>query len=159
MDQAVREKILGHLQSKGLRITSQRRAIIEAAFSTKEHFSAEALLDAAKKIDSTVSRATIYRTLPLLVETGLLHELELGKGFKHYDPNYATNPIHNHLICLDCDQIFEFEDERLESLGNTMTKKLGFQPKNKHLRIEARCQAKQSLGSCPRASEKLLHPH
>ncbi len=88
----VRESLQGFLSGKGLRRTVQREAIIEAAFSTKEHYTAEELLVMARKIEKSVSRATVYRTLPLLVESGLLHELDLGSDTKVYDPNFVEHP-------------------------------------------------------------------
>ena len=72
MDAALRQRIYDFIEQKGLRKTAQRDAIIEAAFSTHEHYSAETLLEMAKKIEPSVSRATVYRTLPLLVECGVL---------------------------------------------------------------------------------------
>ena len=103
--ESVREVLYGYLAGKGLRKTTQRDAIIEAAFSTKDHFNAEELLVMAKRIDSSVSRATVYRTLPLLVESGLLRELDLGGETKVYDPNFLEHPTHNHLVCVDCKKI------------------------------------------------------
>ena len=77
--ESVREILNAHLAGKGLRKTSQRDAIIEAAFGTNEHYTAEELLVMARGIDRSVSRATVYRTLPILVESGLLRELDLGE--------------------------------------------------------------------------------
>jgi Fur family ferric uptake transcriptional regulator len=151
IDSNLKEKIVTRLQSRGLRMTHQRSAIIDAAFSTTDHYTAEELLAAARKTDPSVSRATIYRTLPLLVETGLLHELDLGKDHKVYDPNYATHPTHNHLICVDCHKIVEFEDDLLEEWENRITQKLGFRPTSKHLRIEASCEQLKTAGACKNA--------
>ena len=67
-----KKKFLDFLQHKKLRITAQRRAIIESAFETEEHFSAEQLLAWSRRRDKSVSRATVYRTLPLLTESGLV---------------------------------------------------------------------------------------
>src|SRR5438874_13731156 len=100
MDAALRRKIYDFIEAKGLRKTSQRDAIIEAAFSTTEHYTADDLLVMAKKVDASVSRATVYRTLPLLVESGMLREMDVGRDHKFYDPNYVDHPNHNHLICL-----------------------------------------------------------
>lgn len=143
-----RQRVVEHIRAKGLRITDQRLAIIDAAFATEDHYTAEQLLVAARKIDGDVSRATVYRTLPLIVETGLLHELDLGRDQKIYDPNYAEHPNHNHLICLDCDKIFEFEDENLDAKENEISQKLGFEPASKHIRIEANCQKLKKSGAC-----------
>ncbi|MEI8386110.1 MAG: transcriptional repressor [Verrucomicrobiota bacterium] len=146
--ESVREVLYGYLAGKGLRKTTQRDAIIEAAFSTKEHFNAEELFSMAKKIDSSVSRATVYRTLPLLVESGLLRELDLGGETKIYDPNFLEHPTHNHLVCLDCKKIIEFEDINMELLENCITRRLGFSPANKMVKIEAHCDELKLRGTC-----------
>ena len=117
----VRDSLQDFLSSKGLRRTVQREAIIDAAFGTNEHFTAEELLTMARRIEKSVSRATVYRTFPLLVESGLLHELDLGSDTKIYDPNFVERPTHNHLICVDCDKIIEFEDTNMELLENCIT--------------------------------------
>lgn len=147
---AIQEKVLGYMEANGMRITNQRRAIIRAAFSTTDHYTAEELLERARAIDSSVSRATIYRTLPVLVQTGLLRELDLGKGQAYYDPNYATHPNHNHLICLDCDKIVEFEDYCLDVRESVLAKNLGFRAGTVRLRIEANCEELARTGTCSR---------
>lgn len=148
MDSGIRERIYEFLASKGLRKTSQRDAIIEAAFSTTEHYTAEDLLAMSRKLEPSVSRATVYRTLPLLVESGLLREMDFGKDYKFYDPNYIDHPSHNHLICVDCNKIVEFEDRNIETLENCITKRLGFSPSNKIVRIEATCDELKAKGVC-----------
>ncbi|MSU04911.1 MAG: transcriptional repressor, partial [Pedosphaera sp.] len=107
-----RDKFLKFLGTKNLRITSQRQAIVDSVFSTEEHFTAEQLLNWSRARDKSVSRATVYRTLPLLVESGMVHEMDFGKDYKFYDPNYANHPNHNHIICQDCEKIVEFESEK-----------------------------------------------
>jgi len=146
--ESVREVLYGYLAGKGLRKTSQRDAIIEAAFGTREHFNAEELLTMARKIDLSVSRATVYRTLPLLVESGLLRELDLGGDTKIYDPNFLEHPTHNHLVCVDCRKIIEFEDPNMELLENCITRRLGFSPTNKMVKIEAHCDEFKLHGTC-----------
>ena len=73
---AARAKFQSYLTEKGLRVTNQRLAIFDAAFARKEHFTAEDLLEEARKIDDSVSRATVYRTLPIMTESALLREVE-----------------------------------------------------------------------------------
>ncbi|MCD6339237.1 MAG: transcriptional repressor, partial [Verrucomicrobia bacterium] len=75
---------MAYLAERGLRRTAQRQAIIEAILGTTEHFTAEQLLQLARAKDPSISRATVYRTLPLLVEGGLLKELDLGGDSKVY---------------------------------------------------------------------------
>ena len=78
--EASREKFQSYLSEKGLRVTNQRLAIFDAAFAQKEHFTAEGLLDHARRIDDSVSRATVYRTLPLMTESHLLREVDIRIG-------------------------------------------------------------------------------
>jgi Fur family ferric uptake transcriptional regulator len=148
MDPEIRSRIYAFLSEKGLRKTAQRDAIIEAAFSTQRHYTAEELLTMAKAIEKSVSRATVYRTLPLLVESGVLREMDFGKDQKYYDPNFNDHPHHNHLICVDCDRIVEFEDRNIETLENCITKRLGFSPASKMVRIEATCDQLKLRGVC-----------
>jgi len=148
MDEGVRQRIHDYLLHKGLRKTAPREAIIEAAFGTTEHYTAEELLTMARQIDPRVSRATVYRTLPLLVECGVLKELDFGKDYKFYDPNYIDHPGHNHLICLDCSKVVEFEDRNIDTIEDCITKRLGFTPAMKVLRIEANCDELKRRGVC-----------
>ena len=148
MDEAVRQRIYDYFAHKGLRRTSQRDAITQAAFNTTEHYTAEQLLEMARKIEPSVSRATVYRTLPLLVECGVLKELDFGKDYKFYDPNYIDHPGHNHLICLDCSRVVEFEDRNIDTIEDCITKRLGFTPVTKVLRVEGHCDELQRHGTC-----------
>ena len=136
------------IAAKGLRKTVQRDAIVAAAFSTTEHYTAEDLLAMARRTEPSVSRATVYRTLPLLVESGVLKEMDFGRDHKIYDPNYNEHPHHNHLICTDCDKIVEFEDQHIELLEDCISKRLGFSPASKSLRIEASCDQLKKMGAC-----------
>jgi Fur family ferric uptake transcriptional regulator len=102
----------------------------------------------AKRIEPSVSRATVYRTLPLLVESGSLKEVDLGKDHTYYDPNFVNHPHHNHLICVDCHKVVEFEDQHIETLEDCITKRLGFSPSTKSVRIEATCDQFKRSGEC-----------
>ena len=153
MEPAVRERIYEFIQASGLRRTMQRDAIIEAAFSHTDHYTAEELLTRARVLEPSVSRATVYRTLPLLVESGLLKELDLGKDQMFYDPNYIDHPRHSHLICVDCNRIVEFEDRNIDTLENCITKRLGFSAAKKLTRIDASCDELRRSGSCVHKQE------
>src|SRR5437773_12101663 len=145
---AAKQRFMEFLGRKNLRLTSQRQAIIDTVFSTEEHFTAEQLLAWARQRDSSVSRATVYRTLPLLTESGLVREMDFGKDYKFYDPNYAEHPHHSHIICGDCSRIVEFESEKIEKLENEITQKLGFSIKAQRLHITGACEQMKKLGSC-----------
>jgi len=148
MDADLRQKIYEYIEKKGLRKTVQREAIIQAAFSTTEHYTAEDLIAMARKLEPSVSRATVYRTLPLLVESKLLKEIELGHDHKTYDPNFVNRPHHNHIICADCQKVVEFEDHYMETLEDCISKRLGFTPAAKSVRIEATCDKLRKFGCC-----------
>lgn len=78
----------------------------------------------------------------------MLKELDLGKDHKFYDPNFVSHPHHNHLICVDCQKIVEFEDRHMETLEDCITKRLGFSPATKMIRIEATCDELKQSGAC-----------
>src|SRR5881394_1973123 len=149
---AAKQKFMEFLDQKNLRLTSQRQAIIDSVFSTEEHFTAEQLLEWSRRRDRSVSRATVYRTLPLLTESGLVREMDFGKDYKFYDPNYAEHPHHNHIICQDCEKIVEFESEKIEKLENEISHRLGFAVKAHRLQITASCEELKRLGQCKKKS-------
>lgn len=148
MTETVRQQLDSFLASSGLRRTKQRDVVIEAAFNTREHFNADELHEMARRIDRSVSRATVYRTLALLVKTGLLREVDLGRDQTYYDPNFLDKPEHNHLICADCDRVVEFEDEHIALLEDCITRRLGFTPASKSIRIVAKCDELERTGRC-----------
>jgi Fur family transcriptional regulator, ferric uptake regulator len=145
---AARKRFLDFLEGKKLRLTTQRQTIIDTVFNTEEHFTAEQLLDWSRKKDKSVSRATVYRTLPILTESGLVREMDFGKDYKFYDPNYADHPNHNHIICQDCEKIVEFENDKIEKLEEEISKNLGFAVKSHRLQITGTCQELKNLGAC-----------
>ena len=143
-----KQKFMEFLARKDLRVTSQRQAIIDSVFSTDKHFTAEQLLEWSRHRDKSVSRATVYRTLPLLTESGLVREMDFGKDYKFYDPNYAEHPNHNHIICQDCEKIVEFESDKIAKLEDEISHKLGFAIKTQRLQITATCEELKKLGAC-----------
>ncbi len=149
-DTCARRRFMDFLARKHLRLTAQRRAIIETAFTTRQHFTADQLLVWSQQRDKSVSRATVYRTLPLLTESGLVREMDFGKDRKVYDPNYAEHPQHNHIICEDCEKIIEFESAKIEQLENEISHRLGFSVKSHRLQISAQCDEFRKLGTCRR---------
>jgi len=149
MPPSIREKLDAFIKLKGLRQTSQRDAIVELIFSSDDHFTADELFERARKNRSGASRATLYRTLTLLVEADLLHEIDLGDGNTTYDPNFLDRPSHNHLVCIDCGKVTEFEDEHLDVLNSCISRRLGFRPVKQSLRIEASCEQLRSKSHCP----------
>jgi len=146
--EAAKQRFLLFLEGKNLRLTNQRKAIIDTVFDTEEHFTAEQLLDWSRQRDNSVSRATVYRTLPLLTESGLVREMDFGKDYKFYDPNYAHHPNHSHIICQDCDKIVEFESDKIARIEDEISHKLGFAVKTQRLQITATCEELKKRGTC-----------
>jgi Fur family ferric uptake transcriptional regulator len=149
MNEAVRARVEDFIRRKGLRRTKPRDAVFKAAFAKDEHFTADELYERVRKADSDTSRATVYRTLALMVEAELLREIDLGDDQTTYDPNFLNKPAHNHLVCIDCGRVVEFEDERVESLNAEVTCKLGFKAVRQTLKIEATCEQLRTNGRCP----------
>ncbi len=154
MHAEVAERLNKHLVTKGLRRTRQREVIVETVFASDEHFNAEELLDRVRGVDRTVSRATVYRTLALMVECGLLRHVDLGRDQTYYDPNFLDKPQHNHLICVDCDRVVEFEDEHITLINDCITRRLGFRPQMQSMRIEAQCDELARSGHCRYKEER-----
>lgn len=86
--------------------------------------------------------------MPLLIKSGLVGEMDFGKDRKYYDPNYAEHPHHNHIICLQCEKIFEFESEKLAQLENEISQRLGFSVQTRRMLVTATCDEFRKLGAC-----------
>lgn len=149
MDPGIKERLDAFIERKGLRRTGQRDKIAKAVFSRDEHFTAEELYDRVRRSDAGISRATVYRTLGLLVEADLLREIDLGENQTTYDPNFLDKPSHNHLVCIDCGKVLEFEDAHIDLLNDCVTRRLGFKPVRQTLKIEANCEQLRKNGRCP----------
>lgn len=150
--EANRERFKNYLSEQGLRVTNQRLAIFDAAVAQKEHFTAEELLAHARAIDDSVSRATVYRTLPLMTGSHVLREVDIGKGEKFYLAAGADNAQVAQVVCVDCDRIFEISAPFMEWYGSTVSSKLGLRPISQRLQVSAQCIAFRQHGRCPNRS-------
>jgi Fur family transcriptional regulator, ferric uptake regulator len=128
------------LAAKNLRVTNQRKAIFQVAFNSTKHFTAEELLAEARKIDSSVSRATVYRSLPILVESGLIREVDIGRDYKYYRSSQNETTFQAQVICLDCDKIFEIDAPFMEWYGQAVAEKLELKAVSQRLQVEAHCR-------------------
>ena len=144
------------LRTRALKLTPQRRRIFERVFSTHEHFSAEKLYGWMKgESGPPVSRATVYRTLSLLVEGGFLESLDAGQGELLYE-HVLGHRHHDHLMCIDCGRIEEFSDERIEALQREAAARKGFTLLYHNLRLFGRCapcERKHSRGAAGGAGD------
>ncbi|WP_260483534.1 Fur family transcriptional regulator [Sphingomicrobium flavum] len=109
---------------KGLRITDQRRIIAKVLSESEDHPDVEALHRRASRIDSNISIATVYRTVRLFEEAGILERHEFGDGRSRYEA--ASDAHHDHLINVETGEVVEFVDEELEELQRRIAEKLGF---------------------------------
>lgn len=150
---SVQETFKDFLSSKGLRITNQRLAIFDAAYGHPDHFTAEELLDRAREIDDSVSRATVYRALPILTESGLIREVDVGRDYKFYMANKNARTFQAQVICLDCEKIFEIDAPFMEWYGKTVAEKLNLEAQTQRLQVSAHCSELKSAGVCQRADK------
>jgi Fur family ferric uptake transcriptional regulator len=146
------ETVKAHFKKDGLRWTQQRELIVETAFLTHEHFSAEQLLEMTRlrAPEATVHLATVYRTVQVLEEGGFVEGLEVEKGGRLFE-HVLGHEHHDHVICLECGHISEFHDEVLEQGKKFAAKKLGFEMCRHSLRIYGSCIALARDGVCPNA--------
>jgi Fur family transcriptional regulator, ferric uptake regulator len=129
------------LRSRSLKLTTQRRRIFDRAFGTHEHFSAERLYDWLRSEPGPrVSRATVYRTIGLLMEGHFIEALDTGRGELVYE-HVLGHAHHDHMVCLDCGKIEEFHDERIEELQIEACRRKGFQLVRHDLRMHGYCRA------------------
>lgn len=138
---AIRKSFERFLRTRDLKLTPQRSRIFARAYSTHDHFSAETLYDWMRaEPGPKVSRATVYRTLGLLLEAGFIQSLDTGRGELVYE-HVAGHRHHDHMVCLACGRIEEFHDERIESLQNEACAKKGFQLVSHSHRLIGYCKA------------------
>jgi len=116
--------IEGLCAEKGLRITEQRRTIARIISESEDHPDVETLHERAAAVDPKISIATVYRTVRLFEEAGILERHEFGDGRSRYEA--VTDDHHDHLIDVESGQVIEFHDEELESLKKKVAERLGF---------------------------------
>ena len=129
------------LHKDGKRLTPQRLKVLNLFenIGSGKHLSAEEVHEKLVKSSSKVSLATIYRTLRLLVQMGLLHELELSEGGHRYELLSNDTPDHHHLICIRCGRTEEFENDEVLEAGKVAAKINGFKLIESSLDVRAIC--------------------
>jgi Fur family ferric uptake transcriptional regulator len=126
------------LASRGLKFTPERNVILQEVFERHDHFEAESLLASIRKKGKRTSRATIYRTLELLVKCGLLEVVDLGGNSQHYE-HTVGHQHHDHLICERCGRIIEFTHIPLERLKDKVCQEMNFDGRSHTLKIFGIC--------------------
>jgi Fur family ferric uptake transcriptional regulator len=105
------DEALSYLKAGGFRLTKPREVIVRAAVAFAEPFHAEDLLARARQLDPEISLATTYRTLPMLLDSHLIREVELNREHRYYEVNREQSPAAFHIICADCEQVIQVQDE------------------------------------------------
>ena len=131
------EKLTRHLESRGLRLTHQRRAIVQAFFSAEGHVDIDALHQLVRKIDPRIGQATVYRTLKLLTESGLAKTSRFGGPSALYETTDEEH--HDHLVCRACGLIIEFFNNEIEILQDQVAEAHGFKLETHKMELYGLC--------------------
>jgi len=121
----LRARLNEYMNKHGLRSTEQRRVVTEMFFASEEHLSIEDLLERVRVEEPRIGYATVYRTLKLLKECGLAFERHFGDGVSRYEVAWEDEH-HDHLICIECEKIIEFENDAIEDLQHKVADRHGF---------------------------------
>jgi Fur family transcriptional regulator, ferric uptake regulator len=144
---ALLERFRRYLREHHQPITRQRDLVARVVFLSQDHLSVEGIRRELRQQGARVGLATVYRTLDLLVESGLVRAHEFGEGFKRYEP-MASHAHHEHLICERCGRVLEFAHERLERMLPVLADEHGFQHRRHRVEIYGVCRTcrQQELG-------------
>ncbi|MDT8368807.1 MAG: Fur family transcriptional regulator [Longimicrobiales bacterium] len=134
------------LRDEGLPLTSQREAVAETLFSAEGHWSVEDLEEALRRRDEKIGKATIYRTLDLLVKSRLVEELDFGEGFKRYEHRLSRMIGHAHLVCDGCGTVEEYQIRELPAIEARVARETKFRPTRHRLQLHGLCTACQESG-------------
>jgi Fur family transcriptional regulator, ferric uptake regulator len=136
-----RPSLMKELTARGVRMTGQRRLLVGIIQDARRHLDAAALLELARKQDPGIDRATVYRTIALLKDRGLIDELDLMhiEGEKHYY-EAKTNRDHSHMACFKCGAIVEYASTSFEKLKREMAEQIGFQIRVVRLEVGGFCK-------------------
>ncbi len=126
------------LREHGYRLTPQRLMVLEAIHEAQSHVSAEELYSQVRVKYPQVNISTVYRTLELLKNLGLVTETDLGSGVLRY--HHADKGHHHHLVCQRCGRMFDLDESVLDSLSGALIREHGFVPDLRHLAIFGCCR-------------------
>jgi len=128
------------IKSKDLRYTPEREIIVKEVFANRAHFTIDELYSRTRKTHKKLAKSSIYRTLPLLVKSGLVKEVLYENGEFRYERVYGYEH-HDHMKCLGCGKIMEFREKKIERFQDKVCKKYGFLMRDHKLEIRGYCKA------------------
>ncbi len=158
------------LNEKGWRLTHQREKILQIFQTLPQgnHLSADDLYKALEKQQADISLSTVYRTVKVMARMGILRELELAEGHKHYEINTASPNHHHHLVCIQCNRTIEFENDSILKQSLKQVEKCGWQMLDCQLTIYGICSEAVTMGypaiinnkwKCSKSIATLALPH
>jgi Fur family ferric uptake transcriptional regulator len=147
----LRARLTNYMLKNGLRSTAQRRLIVDTFFEgAAARMTIEDLLNEVRSRDRGIGYATVYRTLKLLAECGVASERKFGDGLSRYELADDASAHHDHLICVSCGKITEFEEPRIEALQDEIAVRHGFQITSHKHEMYGLCAECGARGTQPR---------
>lgn len=143
----VRKIFKEYLEKNNHRKTDERFNILDEIYSISEHFDVESLYSHLIQKGYHISRATVYNTLELLLECELISKHQFGKNSSRFERSYAYRQ-HDHLICQDCEHVFEFCDPRIQQIQSVMGDILKFNITHHSLNLFGKCRELKDKGVC-----------
>ena len=143
-----------YLRDRGLKYTRERHTLLHAVLDNPEHFEAEQLLVNLRQSGRRVAKATIYRTLPLLVSCGIIKQVQFGDKLTRYEHTFGQNP-HDHMVCRRCHRIIEFNSQDVVRLRTVLASKYKFHALTHRFEIGGLCW--ECVKACP-ASDRPFVP-
>jgi Fur family ferric uptake transcriptional regulator len=137
------DEFTAYLRAHNLPVTPQRLAVAEILLMRDRHFSADEVAQELARNGSKIGTATIYRTLEVLVNSGLVVERDFGEGFRRFE-SARDMPQHEHLLCTVCGRVVEFQDERLERMTTLIAESKRFARQRHRLVIYGVCESCRS---------------
>ncbi|MCC6446227.1 MAG: transcriptional repressor [Armatimonadetes bacterium] len=137
METTVKVKFWEFLREQGLRQTAQREAILDLFLDSGGHISPESLFNTVKRAHPHIGYSTVYRTLKLLAQSGLAQEVHFHEDQTLYD---RKSEQHDHLVCVRCGRVVEFQFESVERLQSEIARQQGFLPQRRKFEIYGLCR-------------------
>jgi Fur family ferric uptake transcriptional regulator len=152
--QLVKEIFRSYLKERNQRQTPERFMVLEEIYRAEGHFDADDIFFNMKNAGTRVSRATVYNTLDLLIECGLVQRQQFGKNQYYYERSYAYQQ-HDHLICTDCGVVIEFCDPRILEIQNLMEEIYEFDVEAHSLHLFGKCRDRKACAERQKNGDKI----